>query len=339
VKDLPSRNSRLHRPSQLQKGMPAMPAKQRSGFTLVELLVVIAIIGILVSLLLPAVQAARETARRMQCSNNIRQLALGMHNYHTSSNSLPAGAYSCCWGTWKVAVLPYIEQQALFDMYDPNGKYDSPDSSFRYGGSRNFPVTSQRISVFTCPTDSKSAHWDIACDNYVVNYGNTGFVVDGQDVKQGAVAMLNGVEYRGAPFTISGWIGIDAIHIEFAGVRDGLSNTLMFSEVITGKGPNPDLRGFSWWGYAAGFTTYLPPNASQPDVLQSAGYCFNAPQNPPCTGPHSAAQPMMLAARSKHPGGVMAARCDGSVHFMSNNIALGTWRALSTSRGQEYVQD
>ncbi len=311
-------------------------SKQRTAFTLVELLVVIAIIGVLVSLLLPAVQAAREAARRIQCSNNLKQIALGMHNYHTAYNSLPAGAYSCCWGTWLVAALPYVEQQSLSDLYDAKGKYDTPDSSFRYGASRNFPVTSKRLAVYSCPSDTKSSHWDVTSHNYVGNFGNTGFVVDGQDVKQGAVKNLNSVLYGGAPFTISGWIGVEAQHQSFNEMQDGLSNTLMFSEVITGKGAE-DLRGFSWWGYAAGFTTYLPPNASQPDVMQSAGYCVNQAPNPPCTGPHSQSQPMMQAARSYHSGGVLAARCDGGIQFMSNNVTMNVWRAISTTQGGEII--
>src|SRR5437773_9621134 len=90
----------------------------KRGFTLVELLVVIAIIGVLVALLLPAVQVARESARRAQCSNNLRQVGLAMTQYaDTYKQSFPVGEYSCCWGTWLVALLPYIEQKSLYDQY------------------------------------------------------------------------------------------------------------------------------------------------------------------------------------------------------------------------------
>jgi prepilin-type N-terminal cleavage/methylation domain-containing protein len=93
-------------------------SRLRRGFTLVELLVVIAIIGVLVSLLLPAVQSAREAARRTQCTNNLKQLALGTHNYcDVYAGVFPVGEYACCWGTWLVGLLPYVEQKALYDQY------------------------------------------------------------------------------------------------------------------------------------------------------------------------------------------------------------------------------
>jgi len=93
--------------------------RKRHGFTLVELLVVIAIIGILIALLLPAVQAAREAARRSQCTNNLKQIALAVHNYHDTYKVFPIGNWTTAYGTWLVSLLPFIEQQALADRYQP----------------------------------------------------------------------------------------------------------------------------------------------------------------------------------------------------------------------------
>src|SRR5207249_6682430 len=130
------------------------------GFTLVELLVVIAIIGVLVALLLPAVQAARESARRAQCSNNLKQVGLAMTQYaDTYKGTFPVGEYSCCWGTWLVGLLPYIEQKALYDQYKFFGAVQNQagnaisqtDATTRYGGSQNLPVTRTQIQAYTCP--------------------------------------------------------------------------------------------------------------------------------------------------------------------------------------------
>jgi len=318
-----------------------MPSRPR-GFTLVELLVVIAIIGILIALLLPAVQAAREAARRMQCSNHLKQVALAMHNYESTHRSLPVGAYSCCWGTWLVAGLPYIEQQALFEQYHHGAKYDEPPG-YRYSDTANHPVTTQRIPTYTCPSDQpveRETRAGITSHNYVANFGNTGYVVhpgtEDNVPDFGVQKEMNGVGFGEAPFRISGYKLSPAISMRFRDILDGLSNTLMFSETVQGHGI--DLRGFSWWGYAAGFETYLPPNSEQPDIMQSAGYCDNTvPRNPPCYAPYSESQPMTMAARSRHPGGVQAAHCDGSVEFYSDNINLDVWRALSTSQGGEPV--
>ena len=320
--------------------MSAQPGR-RHAFTLVELLVVIAIIGILIALLLPAVQAAREAARRSACTNNVKQIGIAMHNYESTHKTLPVGAYSCCWGTWLVAILPYVEQDSLFALYDHGGKYDQPDGSRRYWGPGNRQVSTQRVSPYTCPSDRPSSHYDgVTCHSYAVNMGNTGFVVGGSDVFAGAEPEVNGVIFAGAPFTISGWVDVDAKAYQFREIPDGLSNTLMVGEVRQGQAPGgpTDLRGFSWWGYAAGFETYLPINSSQPDVMQSASYCAaDHPGNPPCIGPHSSSQPMTMAARSNHPGGVHVAFCDASVHFVSDNIALNLWRAQSTSQGEEAI--
>src|SRR5688572_17657604 len=127
----------------------------KRGFTLVELLVVVAIIGVLVALLLPAVQAAREAARRSQCISQLKQVGLAMHNYENTFGRLPVGAYGCCWGTWQVSVLPYIEQKALFDMYVMDRKFGIPVDDARYSHALNTPVTTKNIKALSCPSDTK----------------------------------------------------------------------------------------------------------------------------------------------------------------------------------------
>ncbi len=298
---------------------------KRRGFTLVELLVVIAIIGILIALLLPAVQAAREAARRSQCNNNLKQLGLGFHNYHDVYNTLMVGAYSCCWGTWKVSMLPYIEQKALFDKYYMV-KFDPPDTTgeYRYGGSRNTPVTTTRIPGFECPSDRPHAPiGSIWSHNYAVNYGNTTY----------SQATFNGVTFLGAPFRTVWGNGDTTGSFKFAGIYDGLSNTMLAAEVLVGSGT--DLRGFSWWGDACGFETYQGPNSAIPDRIYTAGYCVDMPtQNLPCAVTDGS-NPTMFGSRSRHPGGVQTVLGDGAARFISETIDINTWRALSTTRGSE----
>jgi prepilin-type N-terminal cleavage/methylation domain-containing protein/prepilin-type processing-associated H-X9-DG protein len=320
---------------------------KKYGFTLVELLVVIAIIGVLVSLLLPAVQAAREAARRAQCSNNLKQVGLAMTQYaDTYKSVLPVGEYSCCWGTWLVALLPYIEQKSLYDQYQYFGAVQNQagnaisqtDSTTRYGGSKNLLVTKTQIQAYTCPSDSTTASpgiiSGITFHNYVANHGST-------TLQRQATfgTMLNGQanKYKGAPFIFVGAWNSNPQAVKFADIFDGLSNTLAFSETVQGHAG--DLRGFAWWNGGAHFEAYLAPNSSQPDILESISYCVKTdPYNPPCDGP-TTANPENIAARSRHPSGVMVAMCDGSVRFVSNTINLDTWRAVSTAAGREAVGD
>ncbi len=298
------------------------------GFTLVELLVVIAIIGVLVALLLPAVQQAREAARRMQCSNNLKQLGLALHNYHDTFESFPVGTYGCCYGTWQVALLPQMEQGNLYDNYNHNLKF----IDFRYGHAENIDVTSQRIDTLTCPSDTPnaplgSAPNKLTSHNYAANYGNTGYSQQ---------AELNEVQFRGAPFSYYSDGADDKVY-KMSSIIDGTSNTMVFGEVLQGLGT--DLRGFTWWGDASGFTAYLPPNSTEPDRIYSASYCQNEPEiNLPCDITTTSA-PTMFASRSRHPGGVQVCLADGSARFISQNIQLELWRGLSTTRGKEVLGD
>src|SRR3982751_3654822 len=151
-----------------------MPRSQsRRGFTLIELLVVIAIIAILIGLLLPAVQKVREAAARSQCSNNLKQIALGNMNYESANSTfLPGvGKNGCCWGTWQVPILPYIEQDNLFKIYINFGGLDY--SGPRYAAGVNVGVSGTRIKTFTCPSDTPSQVGSIMNHNYVLNAGNT----------------------------------------------------------------------------------------------------------------------------------------------------------------------
>jgi len=301
--------------------------KLRAGFTLVELLVVIAIIGTLVALLLPAVQTAREAARRSQCSNNLRQLGLGLQQYADAfRGAFPVGSYNCCWGTWQIAMLPYIEQKALFDQYKGYG--NMVDQNLTYG-SVNAPITSNIIKSYTCPSDFKVApRGTITFHNYVGNHGNTTL---GRKTPLGTLSNGQPNKYGKAPFVSVSPTSTPQV-MRISDMIDGLSSTLAFSETV--KGQYGDLRGYGWWQGGSHFEAYLAPNSNQPDVTEQDQYCVNQRPNMPCAGPTSAL-PEQIGARSRHPGGVNVTMCDGAVRFMSDNVNMDTWRYLSTGGGRE----
>ncbi len=315
----------------------------RRGFTLIELLVVIAIIAILIALLVPAVQKVRSAAAMTQCKNNLKQIALGMHNYHGAFKKLPYGEgpgnpadpittrRGCCWGTWQTLLLPYIDQQPMFALYVNLGGNDitgvaitGTTNRLRYGDAPNSTsVTSQRLAVLTCPSDqpNPSAIPPITSHNYVVNYGNTNsYQVD--------ITTPAPVRYFGAPF---GWAPDQK---RLTAILDGTSNTLMVSETVQGR--QSDLRGFTWWAPGAQFTSFYGPNTSSPDIVTQN--CVNLPaENLPCVD--NGGSWNILAARSRHPGAVQAAMCDGTVRLIQQSIDISIWRALSTINGSETVGD
>jgi prepilin-type N-terminal cleavage/methylation domain-containing protein len=339
-----------------------MRRTRRLGFTLIELLVVIAIIGILISLLLPAVQKIREAAARMSCSNNLHQIGLAMHNFHDSNGKLPpaVGKNGCCWGTWMVAILPYMEQNNLASGYVNFGGLDWTGP--RYNGGVNAAVTNTRLKSFTCPSDTPQSKGTTTEHNYVVNAGNSNFYQTATPI--GCTPGTAGcVTFLGAPFgyynnsainsTGFGWDstlpwgpgaspvagpqpnianGTMGAQFSLPQISDGTSNTLLASETIQGSAG--DYRGFTWWGGAAGFTTYLTPNSTLPDVMEGGG-CGTNPPNPPCTSTSTLAFPRMVAARSRHLNGVLAAMCDGSVHFVNNSVSFPVWNAMGSSQGGE----
>jgi prepilin-type N-terminal cleavage/methylation domain-containing protein/prepilin-type processing-associated H-X9-DG protein len=315
------------------------------GFTLIELLVVIAIIAVLIALLLPAVQSAREAARRIQCVNNLKQIGLAFHNYESSNSVLPPGAKWTSYGTWYHFILPYAEQTNFSNSFNFNGVANrSPHLSV--SDLENTTVTFALIGMFQCPSDTPVRNPSfISKGNYAVNYGNTYSFMS-----QTQTSDTPPIPFLGAPFAYIEVQGIMAMlgfgpppakgTFGFATITDGLSNTMAASEVVQTQGttvvsgtPFPDDRGNIQNGYGSGFSAYLPPNTSLPDSTYGYGCVYPGQNNPPCITGSS----YYYAPRSRHPGGVNSLFLDGSVRFVKNTIGLIPWRAIASSQGGEVI--
>jgi prepilin-type N-terminal cleavage/methylation domain-containing protein/prepilin-type processing-associated H-X9-DG protein len=324
-----------------------MKRQTARGFTLIELLVVISIIGVLIALLLPAVQSAREAARRAQCINNVKQIGLAMHNYHSTYDSLPPGANNCCTGTWTIFILPWIEGGVLFNSWNQGGLGDATGIN-NYAGAANTTVILTRVQTYNCPSDNLTWRGTVPKYNYAVNFGNT-TVAQHLSIPDPYNARVN-IRFQAAPFS-------DLMYVDQPGWRakggvfglrdilDGTSNTLFLSEVIAAEGSGitvkgvtnvADVRGFTIWNEACNISTVIGPNSTFPDVVQAARYCaYPYGMNPPCIVNFS--NMMWCGARSRHPGGVNALMGDGHVRFIKNTIAINTWRGLASMRGGEVL--
>ncbi len=296
--------------------MSNVSARGRSAFTLIELLVVIAIIAILVALLLPAVQQAREAARRSSCKNNLKQMGLALHNYHDTFNAFPPATVRTyitgidSWSTsmigWQARILSFMEQPALYDL--TNWEILPGNTG------TNTQVMTAEVPAYRCPSDpgqrSSAAY---APTSYVTCTANSGsFSAGGGDNQN------NG---RSVMFLNS--------RVLMRDIMDGTSNTMVISECQVGSpmhGENSAAnvcpaagtiardRGFSWFFaqsmHAWSYSTLIGPNSPLPECRQGTG------------------GPALLGARSYHKGGVQVLLADGAVRFVSENINLQTWQNL-----------
>jgi len=319
--------------------------KNHRGFTLIELLVVIAITGILMALLLPAVQQARAAARRTQCKNNLKQIGIALHSYHVTNGMFPAAHLDT--GTtgpafrhqigWLTYLLPMIEQNNVYDRIDftkigpsnnlpnPNGSVTSNPAFFAMGGVN--------INTYVCPSDPiirVSKVWAPA--NYMGNQG---------------------INCRCRGKSCSGVFGHDT-WTRIAEITDGLSNTIATGETLKGDLDPSTLQDnyiFARRGGGVGADAQnidtcqgLTPNASDRATVWLGGHpqhnmfsTDRAPNDPrcDCKAPNNGCT--NFAARSAHPGGVNIGMCDGSVHFISDSISVTVMRAIGTKRGREVV--
>ncbi|UUO07578.1 DUF1559 domain-containing protein [Blastopirellula sp. J2-11] len=304
--------------------------RKKSGFTLVELLVVIAIIGVLIALLLPAVQQAREAARRMSCTNNLKQLVLGLHNYHDTHLKFPPGMIyrDPLPGTtdtkrtpFCIHLYPFIEQGAAYDLYDHN-------TSWHEGGADHKTVRTTPVPAWQCPSDRDAVILDTAAlwgdpgasikGNYGLNWGRNTFIDQGEK----------------SPFN-------NLFGANFRDITDGTTNTLAMMEMLKPVSEAKEYRAWIWNDEPDAYClmTRVGPNSGANDLTD---LCINEPGRLPCTGLGTTAPAKLnasVASRSMHPGGVQVSLCDGSVRFISETLQLTTWQSLSSMAGGEVVSE
>jgi type II secretory pathway pseudopilin PulG len=321
---------------------------------LVELLVVIAIIGILVALLLPAIQAAREAARRTQCVNNLKNLATACMTHESARKELPYGRKFDYWDsyTWTQAILPQIEEQSVYDLYwtlpDPVYSLDRPGSNSPIGNDERLrEARHTKINLYYCPTSGAPQANELNTLDFGFWRGSYFGCVGSGDMYGNRIFFSDGAIPKGS------WIGAFAVKehaglpderrlyrpVRFKDFTDGTANTLLFSESLAPTVPDwGGPIGETIYGNMGGalFSAYTVPNSSIADHV--AGPC---PQDQgdtgyiaPCEtfngGAASGGAQAFAAARSAHPGGVNAAMSDASVRFVGDDVSQAVWRAMGT---------
>ena len=331
-----------------------MVRRVSGAFTLVELLVVIAVIGILIAMLLPAVQSAREAARRTKCTNHLKQLALSAQMFADAEGVLPPAVWhtpdapnpwsghgnpnswgNCCCPNrfdFFYLVMPYLEQKEIASRFDYTAEtYDGPRG-------RNSLLRRNEIPTFFCPSDDAQGRLIHSATYGIFSRSNYVYAISVDGWHNDRVCTFHSFSNRKTALYMNS-------RTRFGEIHDGTSKTIFLSEHIAAR-PDPgvddtgdfDVRAYWSDSFGASFSGMFTPNSSIGDACMSN--CHDQPDN------GTPAQPLRTpywghwanAARSRHPGGVNTARIDGSVDFMSETIDIVLWQAMLSMDGGELVE-
>ncbi|MEK6257070.1 MAG: DUF1559 domain-containing protein [Planctomycetota bacterium] len=326
----------------------------RDAFTLIELLVVIAIIAVLIALLLPAVQQARESARRTQCKNNLKQIGLALHNYHDTHSQFPIaigwnpytnerqGAFSD-----KVFMLPFLDRTA---EYQATNFDDFPWDSNGWFGNSNIRAQSKRLPVFNCPSQGYSTAGGQANFSYAINMGTAGPNGQFGNKNHNGIASYCGPEGAGNDQSDR--------PVKMASITDGTSNTGAYSEFLIDGSDTPRKHQVHDWATAGATDAVTRQNCINQNNLGGRpgmrgaswawsfvgnGSVYTHTMNPNDKACHSFAGDWegstMMSASSGHTGGVHLLLADGAVRFISENIDHTTWVGVGTRGGNEKLSD
>ncbi len=305
---------------------------RRRGFTLIELLVVIAIIGVLIALLLPAVQAAREAARRAQCSNNLKQIGLALHNYHDTNQVFPPGAFwmdrtpagwvSLYRGSILIRLLPFLEQQPLYGLFDFKTNTDNQTDP------AGVLLAKTIVPVYVCPSDSGDVIQNgVALHNYAASKGPTAHI-DNSAYSCSEWQSWN--TYTLAPYddptNFAGPFCRLCVSTSIRDCTDGLSNTIYFGEVRRACSAHTQ-AGWSRSNNGNGLTSTQIPINYDSCHPEATNYCQH-PRN----------WNTELGFKSRHPGGAQFLFGDGTVHFLNESIDHWTFQYLGAKSDGRPVQ-
>ncbi len=333
--------------------------KKRRGFTLIELLVVIAIIAILIALLLPAVQQAREAARRTQCKNNLKQFGLALHNYHDTHSAFPRLCFGsqqtgAGWGSeWRgysahVMLLPFIDQAPLYNQIEFNYHAETDGAAPDPAPTNITLFRTSKIEAFNCPSDraypgtGTPNNYGVSTGSHIDSWGDTAATNDGFFHKRFTTRMRDCIDGTSNSIMMGEFLHGDADNATFTKETDTVRGV-----AFTGNRAKPTLAELETYGaactagsanhtsgagdnffnsmlYESGINTTAPPNWKHPNCHACAG-CGSGDANG------------LFPARSRHVGGAQLVLGDGAVRFISENIDLVTYQSLGTTHGNETI--